>query len=239
MPIKADPAHPSHPQTIAHIRRVQHYLNHVINEFEGRRDTHDDSKLVSPEVEFFDKVFNVRSIHPYNSPEYKAVLAEIVPALEHHYAHNDHHPQFYGERGIHGMGLVQLLEMLVDWKAAGEQDNGCVFRSIEINATRRFKYSDELKNILVNTAKWFGWAPSPTEPSEVYLNGVLTEDFYTIYNSLKFNTPLTGGTSVRIVIKCFDIDYDLGPAPNDTDTLIYNHLLPSIVQISNKPPELS
>jgi hypothetical protein len=52
------------------------------------------------------------------------------------------------------MNLVDLIEMLCDWKAAGEQhkDGGDIFRSIEINQ-ERFGYSDEVKSILLNTAK--------------------------------------------------------------------------------------
>ncbi len=231
MTLKTDLVHPSYPQTIAHIKKVQHYLSHIINEFEGRRDTHDDSKLVSPEVEHFDRVFNVRSLYAYNSPEYKAILASILPALEHHYANNDHHPQFYGERGIHGMGLIQLLEMLVDWKAAGEQDNGCIYRSIEINSRERFKFGDEYKNLLVNTARWFGWEPSPTEPSKVYVNGELTEDYYLQYNSIRFNTAPPKGAIIRIIIDCFNIDYTADPAPGVWSCVVYNHILPTIVQL--------
>jgi hypothetical protein len=41
--------------------------------------------------------------------------------------------------------------MIVDWKAASERHaDGDILRSIEINQSR-FGYSDELKQILVNT----------------------------------------------------------------------------------------
>lgn len=50
-----------------------------------------------------------------------------------------------------GMSLLDLLEMLIDWKAASERHKtGDIRRSIELNQVR-FGYSDELKRILLNT----------------------------------------------------------------------------------------
>lgn len=56
-------------------------------------------------------------------------------------------------RGIKGMSLLDILEMLIDWKSATlRHDDGDILKSIEINQ-KRFGYSDELKNILLNTIK--------------------------------------------------------------------------------------
>lgn len=66
---------------------------------------------------------------------------------------NSHHPEFY-ENGICGMNLLDLVEMLCDWKAATLRHNdGDIRRSIEINQ-KRFGYSDELKQILLNTLQF-------------------------------------------------------------------------------------
>lgn len=55
------------------------------------------------------------------------------------------------DRGIRGMSLFDLIEMLCDWKAATLRHNdGNIRRSIELNQ-KRFGYSDELKQILLNT----------------------------------------------------------------------------------------
>lgn len=59
--------------------------------------------------------------------------------------------------GIASMSLMDITEMLIDWKAASERhENGNIYTSIEINA-KRFGMSDQLKSIFVNTAKEFGW----------------------------------------------------------------------------------
>jgi hypothetical protein len=51
------------------------------------------------------------------------------------------------------MTLVDLCEMIADWKAASmRHNNGDILKSIEINQPR-FNYSDELKQILINTVE--------------------------------------------------------------------------------------
>ena len=55
--------------------------------------------------------------------------------------------------GIYGMSLLDILEMLIDWKSATlRHEDGNILKSIEINQ-KRFGYSNELKTILLNTVK--------------------------------------------------------------------------------------
>ncbi len=92
----------------------------------------------------------------YNSAEYHEALGEMDVMLQHHYKVNDHHPEHH-PRGIYDMNLVQLIEMIADWKAATERmENGSLERSIRENATR-FEYDDKLKDILMATAVSLGW----------------------------------------------------------------------------------
>jgi hypothetical protein len=113
---------------------------------------HDAAKLESPEVEIFAEHTDCLKDLEYNSPEYKAHLDAMKVALDHHYATYRHHPEHF-QNGITDMNLIDLVEMLCDWKAAAErQHNGNLLTSIEQNAMR-FKMSDQLKQILMNTAK--------------------------------------------------------------------------------------
>lgn len=113
---------------------------------------HDVVKLDSPEVEIFAEHTDALKDLEYNSEEYKQHLAAMKPALDHHYAQCRHHPEHF-QNGINDMNLIDLVEMLADWKAASErQHNGNLLTSIEQNAVR-FKMSDQLKQILLNTAK--------------------------------------------------------------------------------------
>ena len=62
------------------------------------------------------------------------------------------------EAQVNGMSLLDLLEMLLDWKAASErmQGGGDIIKSIEIN-TERFSLSPQTVNFLKNTACEMGW----------------------------------------------------------------------------------
>lgn len=68
----------------------------------------------------------------------------------------------YRRSRINGMTLVDLVEMIADWKASTERHlTGDLRRSLEINQ-ERFGMSDELVQILANTARHFGWLPGET-----------------------------------------------------------------------------
>jgi hypothetical protein len=137
-------------ETYKHIRRVQAGLDLVIRDLLTRSQVHDSSKLSSPEVEAFDEYTPKLAGCTYGSEEYRSYLDAMRPALEHHYRNNSHHPEHYAD-GIRGMSLLDLIEMLVDWKAATLRHNdGDIRRSVEINQ-KRFGYSDELKQIFLNT----------------------------------------------------------------------------------------
>lgn len=145
----------SRPDTYEHIHNVQKFMLSAIAKLQHRALVHDQSKLVSPEVEYFDVATEKLAKMDYGSPEYKAALAELKPALDHHYAKNTHHPEHYPD-GIRGMSLLDLLEMVCDWKAASmRHDTGNIMKSLTVNQ-ERFGYSDELKGIMLNTIKELG-----------------------------------------------------------------------------------
>lgn len=142
----------SRPDTFIHIRHVQRLLNRVIGVLLRRSESHDSSKVEEPEVSVFDEFTPKLRDSTYSSDEYNEFLKNMKEqGLNHHYAFNPHHPEFY-EDGIEGMSLIDLIEMICDWKAATlRHDDGDLMHSIEINQDR-FGYSDQLKQILINTA---------------------------------------------------------------------------------------
>lgn len=140
----------SRPATYEHILMVQKFLLELIIELQRRQLRHDQTKLQPPEVGLFDKYTPLLANCTYGSEEYKQFLTEMKPALDHHYHFNRHHPEFFKD-GMQGMNLLDVLEMLCDWKAATlRHKDGDIRQSIEINQ-KRFGYSDELKAILLNT----------------------------------------------------------------------------------------
>jgi hypothetical protein len=146
----------SRPDTWRHIWTVQNLLRQVIRDLLDRQREHDQSKLEEPELSLFNEYTPKLKGSTYGSEEYEGFRKGMGPALDHHYANNRHHPEFFNE-GIIGMNLVDLLEMLADWKAATlRHDNGDLRKSIEINQ-KRFGYGDEIKRALLNTADDMGW----------------------------------------------------------------------------------
>jgi hypothetical protein len=141
--------------TLRHIRRVNALLLDLATKLLERAAAHDESKLEAPEKAMFDEFTPLLRTLTYGSPEYDAARAAMGEALRHHYAHNSHHPEHYAA-GINGMSLLDLVEMLVDWKAAGERHaDGDMAKSLEINRSR-FGEAD-LWLILQNTAREMGW----------------------------------------------------------------------------------
>jgi hypothetical protein len=146
----------SRPDTLLHAHRVAELLAPLIAEFLQRSLHHDQSKLEPPELECFDEFNGRLAAITYMSPEYRACLEEMAGVLEHHYAVNRHHPQHFAD-GVNGMTLVDLLEMLADWKAASERhEDGDLRRSLE-QSRHRFGLSPQLLRILENTAREYGW----------------------------------------------------------------------------------
>ena len=124
--------------------------------------SHDKSKLLPPEKEVYDELTTGLKGLTYGSDEYLANLEAMKPAIKHHYAKNSHHPEHYSN-GVDGMSLLDVVEMLADWKAASERHtDGDILRSLEINR-ERFGLSDQLYNILLNTLRELGWVGEPAE----------------------------------------------------------------------------
>lgn len=146
----------SRQDTVAHILAVRARINQARDNLRKRGYVHDRSKLQAPEKEVFDVVTPRLKDSTYGSDEYNGFLAEMGPALEHHYAHNSHHPEHY-EDGVSGMSLLDLLEMLCDWKAATERHaDGSMARSMKVNVPR-FGISEQLEHVLLNTIREMGF----------------------------------------------------------------------------------
>lgn len=154
LPIDSD--YNSEADTLYHIKRVNELLSCAAIELLKRGMVHDESKLCQPEKHLFDKMTPMLADSTYGSDNYKELLSQLKPALDHHYLHNSHHPEHY-ENGVDGMCLFDLVEMFFDWKAASERHNdGDIYRSIEINQ-KRFNLSEQVANLFKNTAQSLGY----------------------------------------------------------------------------------
>lgn len=141
--------------TLAHIENVRQKIYKVIMDLMERASLHDRSKLEEPEKTVYDLYTESLRTLEYGSQEYKDVLVKMKVGIDHHYSVSRHHPEFFTD-SIGGMNLVDLIEMVCDWKAAGERHKDKptdIFKSIEINA-ERFHIDEQLKQVLLNTATY-------------------------------------------------------------------------------------
>lgn len=143
-------------ETLEHIQVVRNNLGQFVKELTDRASLHDLSKLEAPEADIFCEYTPKLKGLTYGSDEYKECLKEMQVALDHHYANNRHHPEFH-DNGIEDMNLIDIIEMLADWKAATmRHDDGCIIKSIDINQ-KRFNLSDQTVMIMKNTVQDMGW----------------------------------------------------------------------------------
>jgi hypothetical protein len=139
--------------TLEHIMHVRDGLGWAVQELTQRAEDHDRTKMGPEEKAIYDEYTPKLRGTTFNSPEYKEYLVEMGKALEHHYAQYRHHPEHF-TRGMKDMTLIDLLEMLIDWRASTKRHaDGDVMRSVEV-LQERFGYSDELKEVFVNTVHW-------------------------------------------------------------------------------------
>ena len=128
-------------------------LDRYLFELEERGINHDKSKLAPPEKEGFDIWTPALRGTTYGSEEYKNCLKELSKVLAHHYKNNRHHPEHF-ENGIYGMNIIDLTEMICDWKAASERHNdGDIIDSISNINKDRFGYDDTMVMVLKNTTE--------------------------------------------------------------------------------------
>ena len=132
-----------------HRKRVQNKLFKLIVALLMRSQEHDKSKLEEPEFSLWEKM-DEEPRYQYGSKEYKEKIERYRELFEMHYKKNPHHPEHF-MNGISDMTLIDLAEMLCDW--ISYKDNIRVTEAIEMveKQSKRFGYSDEIKNMLINT----------------------------------------------------------------------------------------
>lgn len=122
-----------------------------------RGNEHDNSKFEPEEFPYYTAAIDDFNKHPFGSAGYNKAKESLGDAVKHHYAHNRHHPEYF-DNGVNGMNLIDLLEMLCDWKSATQnhpEKPGDMRKSIAW-ATEKYKISPELAQILYNTARDYG-----------------------------------------------------------------------------------
>lgn len=138
--------------TLDHKNRVKGYIDDVISELQHRAIVHDNSKLEGVEKQTLDTFvpqLNNLSASDYNGAKYKDIMASMKMGNESHYKNNSHHPEHFVD-GVNDMTLLDVIEMVYDWKAACDRKNIDILTTIKSNF-ERFGISDQLSQIILNT----------------------------------------------------------------------------------------
>lgn len=137
----------------AHIRLQQKFTAEMVSKINEDSESHDASKLIEPEYSFYMKLNKALKPIKYGSPEYKDIMQH--PMVSHHQKNNSHHPEYY-DNGVNGMNLIDVVNMLADWKAASMRSDTPFIEGLKKNK-ERFGIDNQLYDILENTVKLLGW----------------------------------------------------------------------------------
>ena len=132
-----------------HVSSIRTNLAKIASALICRASVHDDSKLSKEQLDRY--IARHQEIHhlQYGSPERDEVEAKYEYLIEAHHNEYRHHPEHF-EHGIDDMNLVDVIEMLCDWAAAGAD----IEQSLKLNQ-KKYCISPQLMTLIENTIKDF------------------------------------------------------------------------------------
>jgi len=139
--------------TIAkHILFVRTYLDRLANTLVMRGLLHDASKTNDDEFDGFVKIGKISRTYPYGSDEYKQSMRDNKDVIDLHYSRNPHHPEHH-KNGVADMSLIDIIEMVCDWKAASEVYGKTSFEDSLKISIERFGLTSEQEYLVKLIAK--------------------------------------------------------------------------------------
>ena len=140
--------------TLQHKENIATLLAKFAAELTYRSAVHDNSKFFPDEFDILSD--NVCDFNKYlfDTKEEQDLRERLLPASILHRKRNRHHPEHF-ENGIDGMNIIDLLEMLCDWKSASTRVSGDSLRKGLPILKKKYNISSQLLKILENTARDF------------------------------------------------------------------------------------
>lgn len=123
-----------------HVAIVRKNLAKISNALNERARVHDLSKFSEDEFAGFVEVNRIAREHPYGSKEYVESLKDNK-VIELHFSRNSHHHEYY-PHGVADMSLLDIIEMVADWKAASETYGQTSFADALEFQRKRFDLTD-------------------------------------------------------------------------------------------------
>jgi len=142
--------------TVLHIGEVAENLEEVASELKKRGLAHDRTKLQQLEFDGFVSTREKFKKANYGTPEYKECVELTRPAVNHHYENNRHHTGFH-KNGLNDMTLIDIIEMIADWKAAARRSPDKTLKDTLDYAFKKYGFDAQMQTIVNNTLKQLGW----------------------------------------------------------------------------------
>ena len=154
---------------INHKKSVKKRMLFLAKEITKRAEEHDNSKLTKPELFWLIQMDKEPAVK-YGTPAYFEKQKRWKKFFQHHYKMNRHHPDHFGQLGVYGMTIVDLVEMMCDVVSYCQELH--VFQADKIieEQKRRFGIDENISQIIINTLNyyytWVGdFEPIIDEPS--------------------------------------------------------------------------
>lgn len=137
-----------------HINRVRKWMSAFIAALENRSATHDQSKLEENEILGWIQM-DQEPRYDYGTLEYTSKKERYSWLFDKHYAANRHHPEYFE---IHKnkeaeMDLIDLIEMICDWVSYKDDIRYTEASKLVEVQCDRFGFSEELKQLMINTIR--------------------------------------------------------------------------------------
>jgi len=143
-------------EILTHRAEVQKNLAIIRAELEQRGIMHDISKFEDVEFDAFVTTRPKFKKANYGSKEYKECEEQIKPALDHHYSTNRHHIKYH-PHGFEDMNLLDILEMLADWKAASKRSPNLSFKDSLKIAFKKYEIPKNMQRHIIKTLEYLNW----------------------------------------------------------------------------------
>lgn len=142
--------------TILHVSEVQENLEEISSELKKRGHAHDRTKFQALEFDSFVSTRDKFKKANYGSPEYQECVDIVKPAVDSHYASNRHHTSYHKD-GVYGMNLIDILEMLADWKAAARRSPTQNLKESLPKSYKKYNINETLQKLIENTLNDLNW----------------------------------------------------------------------------------
>ena len=150
-------------RTNNHIKRVQKNIREIIKNFsfnnlelQKRLEMHDTSKFSKEEYipyVWLTEYYRKKQLQqPFDYPT-KAIKKQVDMAVQHHYAVNPHHPEFYNN--VEAMSTSDIIEMVCDWAAMSQELKNSLRQFANKRISEVYKFNESQQQLIYKLINHF------------------------------------------------------------------------------------